>query len=363
MTQHSNDDRRPISEADLHGYLDGELSVERRAEVEAYLTTHPEQAARVAEYHNLTLTLHRLFDTEETPGNPKIEAQTEELMRALRRRRTARRLVGVAAAVVILATGTGLATGVHDRFRQAEDRFLAFTRQATNAHLLFAGGVPAQNEPATVEEEDTTVVSWLSQRLTGVPVRTPNLSALGYDLAIERILPSADGPAAQLMYRNGKGGDPVTLFIGKSRDKRQNAFTYVQNDDLSIFYWQEGPFAYSLAGNLDKFELLALAEEVNVQLTALPPMPKAMVQHRSGEPAAAAKVDAVPAAVPDSGATDGLVQPASGGVKGQDAGTVTERAPAKGAKPDTEPATGNDTKTEPAVTPVPVGDADSPKKT
>lgn len=361
MTQHSNDDRRPISEADLHGYLDGELSVERRAEVEAYLATHPEQAARVAEYHNLTLTLHRLFDCEETPENQKIESMTEDLVRSLRRRRTARRLVGVAAAVVILATGTGLATGVHDRFRQAEDRFLAFTQQATNAHLMFAGGVPAQDDLGI--SEDTTVVSWLSQRLTGIPVRAPDLSSLGYGLAIERILPSADGPAAQLMYRNEKGSDPVTLFIGKSRDHRQSAFTFVQNDDLSIFYWQEGPFAYSLAGNLDKIELLALAEEVNIQLTALPPMPKAMVQHRSGEPAATAKVGAVPATVPDSGAADGLVQPASGSVNTQDAGTVTERAPAKGAKPDAEPAAGDDTKAKPAVTPIPSGEADSPKKT
>lgn len=358
MTQHSNDDRRPISEADLHGYLDGELSVERRAEVEAYLASHPEQAARVAEYHNLTLTLHRLFDGEETPANPAIEEKTEELVRALRRRRTARRLIGVAAAIVILATGTGLATGVHDRFRQAEDRFLAFTQQARDAHLLFAGGVPAQDDLGSAE--DTTVVSWLSQRLTGVPVRTPDLTALGYDLAIERILPSADGPAAQLMYRSEKGGDPVTLFIGKSRDRRQNAFTYVQNDDLSIFYWQEGPFAYSLAGNLDKIELLALAEEVNVQLTALPPMPKAMVQHRSGNPASAAKVGAVPATVPHTSATDGLVQPASGDVNPQDAGTVTERAPAKDAKPGADTDTGDDMKAKPPVTPEP---SDSPKKT
>jgi len=361
MTQHSNDDRRPISEADLHGYLDGELSLERRAEVEAYLAAHPEQAARVAEYHNLTLTLHRLFDSEDMPANPKIDAMTDDLVRALRRRRTARRLVGVAAAVVILATGTGLATGVHDRFRQAEDRFHAFTQQATNAHLLFAGAVPAKNEKGV--DRDTTVVSWLSQRLTGVPVRTPDLKALGYDLSIERILPAADGPAAQLMYRSEKGGDPVTLFIGKSRDKRQNAFTYVQNDDLSIFYWQEGPFAYSLAGHLGRTELLALAEAVNAQLTALPPMPKAMVKHRSAEAATAAKVGAVPAAVPEPGAADGLVRPVSREAKSPDGGTVTERAPAKASKPGAEPAAGADTKAKTPVAPIPAGDADTPKKT
>lgn len=361
MNEISNYDRKPISEADLHGYLDGELSVERRAEVEAYLATHPEQAARVAEYGNLTLTLHRLFDGEEMPENPKIETLTDDLVGALRRRRTARRLVGVAAAVVILATGTGLATGVHDRFRQAEDRFLAFTRQATNAHMLFANGVPSQDEFDA--GDSATVVSWLSQRLTGIPVRTPDLSALGYALSIERILPSADGPAAQLMYRNRKGGDPITLFIGKSRDKRQNAFTYVQNDDLSIFYWQEGPFAYSLAGNLDRVELLSLAEEVNVQLTALPPMPKAMVQQRSGDGTESSKVGAVPATVPDTGTAeaDGLVQPVSEEV--QPGGTVTERTPAKTLNADPASPAGAETEAKPPVVPVPAAATEPPKKT
>lgn len=361
MNQNSNDDRKPISEADLHGYLDGELSAERRAEVEAYLAAHPEQAARVAEYRNLTLTLHRLFDSEDVPANPEIEALSDDLVCALRRRRTARRLVGVAAAVAVLAVGTGLATGVHDRFRQAEDRFLAFTQQATNAHMLFAGGVPSQGEfdPG----ESATVVSWLSQRLTGVPVRTPDLSALGYALSIERILPSADGPAAQLMYRNAKGSKPITLFIGKSRDKRQNAFTYVQNDDLSIFYWQEGPFAYSLAGNLDRAELLTLAEEVNVQLTALPPIPKAMVQQRPGNSVKTSKVGAVPATVPDAGSigADGLVQPVSEEVKPQ--GTVTERTPAKTLKSDPVSPAGAESGSKPTTAPVPAEIGESPKKT
>jgi len=370
MTQFSNDDWKPISEADLHGYLDGELSIERRAEVEAYLAAHPEQAARVAEYSELTLALHQLFDGDETPANPKIDALTDDLVRSLRRRRTARRLVGVAAAVVILATGTGLATGVHDRFQQAEDRFQAFTQQATNAHMLFAGSVSAPVEEGVGNE--TTVVSWLSQRLTGVPVRAPDLTALGYALSVERILPSADGPAAQLMYKSEKGEDPITLFIGKSREKRQSAFTYVQNDALSIFYWQEGPFAYSLAGNLGRAELLALAEAVNGQLTTVPPVPKSMVQRRAGESTQAAEqsslpieqpVGTVPAAVPDTGApSDGLVRPAAKVLSAPDAGVVTERVTPMTIKdsPDGAPAK---EKKAPEAAPEPGAEGDLPKKT
>jgi anti-sigma factor RsiW len=371
MTHSSNSERRPIAESDLHGYLDGDLAIERRVEVEAYLAAHPDQAARVAEYSELTLDLHRLFDDEETPVSPEIEALTDDLGRALRRRRSIRRLFAAVAAVVVIATGVSLATGMHDSFRQAEDRFQAFTQQATDAHLLFAGVTPATDD--TEIDNDTTVVSWLSQRLTGVPVRAPDLRSLGYELTVERILPSADGPAAQLMYESAARETPVTLFIGKSRDKRQNAFTFVQNEDLSIFYWQEGPFAYSLAGKLERAELLTLAEAVDAQLTALPPVPKSMVQRRAGESTLAAEktgpaerpVGAVPATVPESEATaaDAIVKPLLKKVDSPGAGVATERV--RSETPKVKPAAAPGRKKEPAASVVPAipAEGETPKKT
>lgn len=371
MTYSSNSDRRPIAESDLHAYLDGELAIERRAEVEAYLAAHPDQAARVSEYSALTLDLHRLFDGAETPVSPEIEALTAELSRALGRRRLLRRLFGVAAAVAVLLTGAGLATGMHDRFRQAEDSFLAFTQQATDAHLLFAGATPSSAEAAI--DTDTTVVSWLSQRLTGVPVRAPDLRPLGYELSVERIVPLEDGPAAQLMYENAAQDTPVTLFIGKSRDRRQNAFTFVQNEDLSIFYWQQGPFAYSLAGKLKRAELLSLAEEVDAQLTAVPPVPKSMVQRRAGESTLAAEKDgpakqpvgAVQATVPASEtAADGLVKPLLKKLDAPDSGVVTERVRTGTPKSEPAAAPGRTRKESgPAAAPATPAEDEIPKKT
>ena len=37
-----------ISEDELHAYVDGELPAERRGAVEAWLASHPDDAARVA---------------------------------------------------------------------------------------------------------------------------------------------------------------------------------------------------------------------------------------------------------------------------------------------------------------------------
>ena len=41
---------RPISEDDLHAYVDGALEPEREAEVAAYLDGHPDMARRVAAF-------------------------------------------------------------------------------------------------------------------------------------------------------------------------------------------------------------------------------------------------------------------------------------------------------------------------
>ena len=38
----------PVMDAELHAFVDGELAVDRRAAVEAWLATHPDDAARVA---------------------------------------------------------------------------------------------------------------------------------------------------------------------------------------------------------------------------------------------------------------------------------------------------------------------------
>jgi anti-sigma factor RsiW len=326
-----------IFETDLHGYIDGELPAQRRAEVELYLATHPNHAARLAEFSALTMSLHRLYGGGQ-PVNAQIEALTADLDRALRRKRRTRRLWRLAAGMLMLAVGAGIASSLYGRFGAVEDRIFDFTRQATDAHVLFAGERPSRQN--AVRPEGAGAVAWLSQRLSGAPLSTPDLRPFGYDLSVERILPSVNGPTAQLMYESHEAEQPVTLFIGKGQDAKPTAFTYVRNDGLSIFYWQEGPIAYSLSGNLDRAELLSLAEEVNAQLVASPSQRKSLVvaspsqrkslvQGRGG--GAVAPTGASPAKVPDA-VGHGAAQPATTGSTG-DGAAARPTAPPSNAVP------------------------------
>lgn len=50
-----------ITEHDLHAYIDGQLSSERRAAVEQYLQDHPEHRQTVLAYRHQTDLLKQLF--------------------------------------------------------------------------------------------------------------------------------------------------------------------------------------------------------------------------------------------------------------------------------------------------------------
>ncbi|MBW8835126.1 MAG: zf-HC2 domain-containing protein, partial [Burkholderia sp.] len=48
-----SDQHTPITEEELHAYVDGTLSDERRADVERALEQNPELAARISDYFSL----------------------------------------------------------------------------------------------------------------------------------------------------------------------------------------------------------------------------------------------------------------------------------------------------------------------
>src|SRR5256885_6270877 len=75
------DPRIPVTEDELHAYVDNELPTERRGDVEAWLTAHPDDAERVQSWRTMAEMLHSRYDTvldEAVPKRLEIERLVQQ---------------------------------------------------------------------------------------------------------------------------------------------------------------------------------------------------------------------------------------------------------------------------------------------
>ena len=65
------DPRIPVTKNQLHAYVDNELPAERRGDVEAWLSAHPDDAARVQSWRAMAEALHARYDSVADEAVPK----------------------------------------------------------------------------------------------------------------------------------------------------------------------------------------------------------------------------------------------------------------------------------------------------
>lgn len=242
-----------VTEQELQAYVDGRLDAARRAEVEAYLAEHADDAERVASYQRQNETLHALFDPaleEPLPGH--LRKPTSSRLPALRYAAMVAWLAVGAVAGYMLRGPAVLSTSP-----------MALAQQAVAAHVVYA---PEVAHPVEVDaKQEAHLVKWLSKRLDG-EVRPPRLAELGYELVGGRLLPAGDGPAAQFMYQDARG-QRLTLYVQRdAKDRGETAFRYAKQGTVSVFYWVDGAFGYALSGEQGKNDLLQIAHSVYRQL-------------------------------------------------------------------------------------------------
>jgi anti-sigma factor RsiW len=239
----------PVTETELHAYVDGQLDAARCAAVEAYLAANPADAERVRAYARQNEQLHALFDS--TLDEPVPEALR---MHPARRPPGPLRYAALFAAAVV-----GGVLGWTLRGEEPLTITAHLPQQAALAHVVYA---PEVLHPVEVgAREEAHLVSWLSKRL-GAPVQAPHLSDAGFELVGGRLLPGEAGPAAQFMYQDVRG-NRLTLYVRTTADgNRETAFRYAQEDKVGVFYWVDGPFGYALSGELERAQLLRVAESI-----------------------------------------------------------------------------------------------------
>jgi anti-sigma factor RsiW len=247
--------RQAVTESDLHAYVDGVLPASRRTEVEAYLADHREDAERVAAYRRQNEALRAQYD-------PVLDEAVPDRLRARRIRRTGLSLrYAVVAGWIALGGVIGWTLNAYTSKERAEAS--AWARRAAMAHVVYS---PEVRHPVEVgADQEKHLVNWLSKRL-GTPLKVPHLAEVGYTLVGGRLLPGDRGPVAQFMYQDAKG-QRLTLYVRANHEKsRETAFRFAQENNVSVFYWLDRRLGYALSGEIDRAELLRVANAVYRQL-------------------------------------------------------------------------------------------------
>jgi anti-sigma factor RsiW len=279
-----------IDEDDFQAFVDGQLPPDRCRAVMAYLAARPDESARISDYRNLSRELHQLYDEvlyEPLPARLRIEryrGRTSWWARPLGWFRLTEMRLAPAAAAVALFLSLGAGWLLSDRYGQveAEPPAYTFTRQALNAHALYASDM--QHPVEFAADEENRFLIWLSERL-GQAVLAPNLADLGFTLVGGRLLPASGKAAAQLMYEN-PDAQRITLYIRSGWERAPGAATdgtinFVGEGGVSTVYWVDGAFAYALLGALDREQLFAIAKIVQQQRAV--PTPPASEQTATTE--------------------------------------------------------------------------------
>jgi anti-sigma factor RsiW len=71
-----------ISEADLHGYIDGDPTIASRVDIEAFLAAHPLIAERVETYRTHIIAVNAAFGAREDPLPPGLAQLASRYARA-----------------------------------------------------------------------------------------------------------------------------------------------------------------------------------------------------------------------------------------------------------------------------------------
>lgn len=245
------------TEDEIQALVDGRLDPARRAEVEAWLSEHPDEAARVAELRDISGVVEQVYShLLERP----IPARFQNAAAPAANRSPVWR---VAAMIVLVALGAAGGWFANDAVGPGEDPNVNLARGAVKAHQMYSREVRhAVEVPAS---EEAHLVAWLSKRLDA-PLRAPNLDGQGYRLVGGRLLPASDsGPAAQFMYE-AESGERLTLYVEQNRAGGETAFRFTEYDDVSAFWWKDGPLAYVLIGRGGRDSLLTLARATYQEL-------------------------------------------------------------------------------------------------
>jgi len=253
------DNNSPVTEDELHAYVDGELPADRREAVASWLAAHPEQAATVAAWRAQAEAVRARYGAtadEPVPARLKLD----QIMRQGGGRR--RSFAAVAAAAVfafVIGGGSGwLARGA----TASPSSFSTITADALDAYKLYV--VEVRHPVEVPGSERAHMTQWLSKRF-GAALQVPDLESIGLKLVGGRLLPGPTGEAAAFYMYENASGERFTIYCAKATAP-ESALRYKSDDHSAAFYWVDNKIAYVVSGPADRDRLERVTKTVYEQV-------------------------------------------------------------------------------------------------
>jgi anti-sigma factor RsiW len=201
----------PVTEDELHAYIDGELPADRMEAVTAWLAAHPEQAVTVASWRAQSDRIRARFGAVLEEVVPE-RLTLDQIIRNDRANGRSWKIFAAAAAVIAFLAGGASGWFAHGASVGTRTGSFAVANGALDAYRLYVVEVRHPVEVPGTERQHMT--QWLSKRV-GEELRVPDLQSVGLKLVGGRLLPGPTGAAAFYMYE-GASGERFTIYCAKA---------------------------------------------------------------------------------------------------------------------------------------------------
>ena len=233
----------PITPADLHAFVDDQLDIARRIEVEDHLSRHPDAAARVMADMRTRDALSLAFGAPpaDHPPLPVLDA-ARRLDRALLWRRVGSRFQRAASVALLIGAGWfGHAqVGVFEiADSEAAPRPSAFVEDARHAHETALIRARMASQPEVSDYDPAEIRAETGITLPTLPREWRVVDA--------QVFPSRFGHSVEIEIEDETLGR-VSLFAARGGKARVAAPTLVHSASGTTVHWQSGEDAFALTG-------------------------------------------------------------------------------------------------------------------
>ncbi|MDR3468438.1 MAG: anti-sigma factor [Xanthobacteraceae bacterium] len=241
----------PVTEDELHAYVDDQLPAERRAAVEAWLAAHPDDAERVRTWRTFGEQVRERYGRVVDEPVPR----RLDLDRLMARRPRFMVFGAVAAVLLAFVMGGGAGWMAHTAVATEMGASEALRDDAVIAHRLYT---KERRHPIEVAGNEDHLLPWLSRRV-GTTLRAPDLTQFDFRLLGGRLLPGPTAPAALFMYENG-AGERVTLYCTPLKVAATD-MVYRDDEGTASVVWAHDDFGWVVSGpaNADMLKQVAAA--------------------------------------------------------------------------------------------------------